>query len=276
MGFFERLKNGWTITKASLNFIKTDPEFLVLPIAVGIIMLFVLASFFVSTVFLRATLGNELLYGFLAIYYLVSFSLLYFIQAMVLEAARLRFAGKNPTLAGAFDLAMKKIRRIFALAVIASVISIISAVLRERGESKGGLGGLLLQFLGAAVGISWSIVSYFSLPVLLYEDVGVIDSFKRSVDLFKKTWGENVTANFTLGVVYFPGLVLLLLGIIVLFVIPAIGFVIILLSFALLIMGAVVGSVAKSVIAEALYEYASTGKVPNGMPEQAVKNFYSK
>ena len=274
MGFFDRLKNGFEITKASLNFVKTDPEFLILPIIVGLVMLAILASFLFSFAFFEMKFGTTLFYAFLAIYYIILYNALYFTQAMILEAARERFAGKNPTLGRAFSLAMKNIKKIAALAVISAVVSIISAVLREKGEQRGGAGGLVLKLLGSAAGISWTVISYFALPVLLHEELDVVESFKKSWELFKKTWGENLGANFSTIALYLPAIILFVLGALLLGTI--LGILLLALGLLALFAAMIIASVTKAVIAEALYEYAATGKVPSGMPEGAVKNFYSR
>ena len=266
------MKNGWAITKASLKVVSKDPEFLILPVIVGVIMLGVLASFFVGGLFF-----SKLNWVFAVLFYMISFTLSYFIQAMVLEGAKVRFAGGDPNLGTAFSAAVKKIDKIVLLAIISSIVSIIVQVIRGEGEKKGGLGGIAIQLIASLIGASWTVVSYFSLPVILNEDVSVFKSFPRSVELFKKTWGENISSSVSLLVLYLPAVLFFLLAIASLFV----GLVALTLIFAglfllSLFLGAVIGSVAKSIIAQALYQYASTGKVPSIMPEEQVKGFYGK
>ncbi|MBU1196879.1 hypothetical protein KJ765_00045 [Candidatus Micrarchaeota archaeon] len=82
--------------------------------------------------------SNAVYWGCLVAYYRVSFSLRYFIQAMVIETARMRFAGENPTFSRTFNVAVKKLDKIMVLAVIASVVSIIAQLLRQRGAGKQG------------------------------------------------------------------------------------------------------------------------------------------
>jgi hypothetical protein len=192
--------------------------------------------------------------------------LLYFVQAMLLEAAHARFSGENPSLLKAFHLAGPRAFKIFSLAVIASIVSVVAQAAREKGMS-GALGSSI-------IGLSWSIASYFSLPVLLYENIGVFQSFRRSAQLFKETWGESIASNVSLLLVYLPAAILFLLTFFSLsepyFLVIASLFLVSLLA------GAIVSSVAKAVIAQALYEYASTGRVPQAMPKGAIEGFYSR
>jgi hypothetical protein len=269
MGFFDSLKNGFEITVASLKVTAEDPEFLILPILTGIIMLAILATFFIS-------IGNSLsdvgFWGFLVVYYLVSFTLLYFIQAMVIEGARQKFSGKNPSLGEAFSVAWSKIGKIVVLAVIASVVSIIARILESQGQKRGGLGGLGLQLFGALLGAAWAVISYFSLPIILYEDAGVFESFSKSGSLFKKTWGETVASNLSLLLVYVPAVVFVILAF---FVGGDLAFAFLILGLICLFLGAIVSTVAKAVVSEALYMYAKDGKVPSAFPQEAIEGAFS-
>ena len=46
------------------------------------------------------------------------------------------------------------------------------------------------------IGISWSLATFLVLPVLVHENVSIRDGLRRSGQLFKKTWGERLTASF--------------------------------------------------------------------------------
>ncbi|MFH1106300.1 MAG: DUF6159 family protein [Candidatus Micrarchaeota archaeon] len=273
MGFFDRIKTGFELTKASLRIVRSDPEFLVLPVISGVIMLAILATFLLFKIG-NDQVGDAVFWGFLAVYYLASFSLLYFIQAMVIEAARRRFAGENPTLGNTFGEAAKKLDKVIVLAAIASVVSIVSQFLRQKAGEKPGAGGLVLALMGSLLGVAWTVISYFSLPVILYENAGVFESFGRSKDLVKKTWGEAVAANVSTLLLYVPALAFLVLA----FLVPIGPMPLVFLGLCVVsvFLAAIVGAIVKAVISQALYEYANTGKVPAGMPEGAVQNFYSR
>jgi hypothetical protein len=94
------------------------------------------------------------------------------------------------------------------------------------------------------------------------EDLGVGAALKRSKDLFKKTWGENVVGQAGLGIVGFlatlPGVLIIAIGAglgtagLVLF--GAIGVVWIVVT-------ATVMAALSGIYRTALYHYASTGQV---------------
>ena len=52
-------------------------------------------------------------------------------------------------------------------------------------------------------GMLWSVLTFFVIPVMAYENLGVFQAIKRSSSLLKNTWGERVGANFAFGMIGF-------------------------------------------------------------------------
>ena len=48
-------------------------------------------------------------------------------------------------------------------------------------------------------GIAWTFATFFIIPVMIFENLGVIDSIKKSSQIFKNTWGESVIGQFGMG-----------------------------------------------------------------------------
>ena len=76
--------------------------------------------------------------------------------------------------------------------------------------------GIVGRIVAALFGLAWNLVTFLTMPILVIEDVGVGDAFRRSKDLFRKTWGENVVGQAGLGVLGFlvviPAIVLFAVG----------------------------------------------------------------
>ena len=49
------------------------------------------------------------------------------------------------------------------------------------------------------------LASFFVVPVILFENKGAVSSIKRSVELCRSRWGENIVGNGALGIVGFRG-----------------------------------------------------------------------
>ena len=112
--------------------------------------------------------------------------------------------------------------------------------------------------------MAWSLITFFVVPILVVEGVGPIDAIKRSAGLLRKTWGEQIVDNFSIGLVMFLAFVAVAVvgGVIsaVLFglsdVLGILG--VALLVAALIILG-LIGSALSGIFNIALYRYA-TGK----------------
>jgi hypothetical protein len=150
-------------------------------------------------------------------------------------------------------------------------------VLRALQERLGLIGRLVVGFLGLA----WTVATFLVVPVLASQEVGPTEAISRSVELLKRTWGENIIGNAGIGVVF--GLLMFLAilvaaGLIVgAFAMQSIAAVIIAFAVAAIgitLLGLIQASL-QGIYAAALYNYAEEGQVGYGfdqaMLEQAFK-----
>jgi hypothetical protein len=118
-------------------------------------------------------------------------------------------------------------------------------------------------------------------PVLASQDVGPTEAISRSVELLKRTWGENIIGNAGIGVVFgllmFIAIVLaacLIGGAFATQSITAIIAAIVIVVVGLTLLGLIQASL-QGLYAAALYRYAEDGEVGYGfdqaMLEQAFK-----
>jgi len=179
----------------------------------------------------------------------------YFLAGLVAGADQ-RLRGQDSSLRGALEIANSRLHRLLPWAVVTATVTMILQAIEERF-------GLVGTIVARLVGLAWNLVTFLVVPILVLEDLGVGDALKRSKDLFKKTWGENVIGQFGLGVVGFllmlPGLLFIgigaAIGIAGLIVLGALGV-------AWLIASAVVVSALSGIYRTALYHYAAYGQVP--------------
>lgn len=272
MGFFDALARGWQVTKASIKLISMDAELLLLPILSGLLMIGLIASFILPAIFSDSKIFETETYGyiFIAATYFASFFLLYFTQAMIVASAKKRLNGENPTLGSSFSAAAAHIGQILILSIIGAIIGVITSALR----GKNGRGNILGSILSSIIGVAWTVISYFSIPIIMEENLGVFDSFKKSAELVGKAWGTGIAANVSLGLIMLPFFLLLVLTLASIFISPYLAIFLGILTLIALFVGVILQSVAKGIVSEVLYIYATTGKVPDVFPEDAVKNFY--
>ena len=110
---------------------------------------------------------------------------------------------------------------------------VIGGILRALSQIPGGeaIGGVV-NWLG---GLAWSLATYFVIPVMVIEEVGVIDGVKRSASVFKQRWGESISGELTAGVIFgllmIPGMLCLATGWVILDIAaPAVGIVLLLVG----------------------------------------------
>ena len=93
-------------------------------------------------------------------------------------------------------LARQHIGKIFVWALITATVGMILRAIQERS-------GIVGRIVIGIVGIAWSVLTFFVVPVLLYEPVGVGESIKRSASIFRQRWGEQFIGNATIGLAIF-------------------------------------------------------------------------
>jgi hypothetical protein len=169
--------------------------------------------------------------------------------------ANIRLSGKQPTVGAGFRIALSRLGRIAAWALVAASVSMLLSSLRDRNNK-------LLGFLTAGLNLAWSLITYLIVPVLLFEDRGVLNSLHRSEQLFRSHWGEQVAGSFGFGLLS----TLLSIPAVVLAVAcwrldPMAG--IVLGTVYILILATVVSAV-RGIFTVALYRYATAGSVPPG------------
>jgi hypothetical protein len=189
-------------------------------------------------------------FGYLAL----AFVQTYFLAALV-AGADVRLRGGASNVSAAIAVANSRLHRLLPWAVVSATVSLILNQLERQG--------IVGRIIASLIGLAWSLITFLTIPILVLEDVGVVDAFKRSGVLFKKTWGENVAGQAGLGIVGFllaiPGVALIAIG-------AAIG------TVGLVLLGAVgvvwilvtstVVAALSGIYRTALYRFASSGVVP--------------
>ena len=199
---FDRISNSWRLVKASFAVLQSDKELIVFPIVSGIAMLAVSVVFFVplAAAGLLDNLSNPdggavLTYIVLFLFYVVAYSVIFFANTALVGAALIRLRGGDPTLADGFRIASERAGKILGYALIAATVGMVLRAVSERA-------GIIGRIVISVIGFAWSVATFLTVPVLVSEDVGPIEAVKRSSELLKKTWGEQLVGNFGLGTVF--------------------------------------------------------------------------
>ena len=211
MEFFTRLSNGWKLTKTSFKVLRENKQLIVFPILSGASIVLLMGSF---TVVLLAAYGWDMdnvsdqeegnaLVAILGtfIFYLINYFVVIFFNMALIHCTRMYFNGEEVSIKKGIQFSVSRIGAIFAWSLFAATIG---TLLRMLQENFGWIG----RIITAVLGIAWSIVTFFVVPIIAYENVGPFEAFKRSGDLMRKKFGESLVATFSFGLVQFIAIVI--------------------------------------------------------------------
>jgi hypothetical protein len=253
--FGERISRSFRLLRASWEVLMADKELLVLPL-LSFLFIAVATAGLGALAWMGGFISERenptaLDYVYLAIFYFVTYFIGIFFNAAVVGAATIRLRGGDPTVRDGLRMAASKTGKIVGWAAVSATVGLILRSLEERF-------GFLGDIVVAIIGVAWSAVTFFVVPVLLYEPLGVMSGIKRSASIFKQRWGETFIGSGAIGL----AMVLIALPVIAaaaglgtLYVPLGIGFGV--LAVGLLV---AVGSAVSGVFNAALYRYAMTGE----------------
>ncbi len=259
-GFFDRLKTGWTLTKDSIGVIRTYPKLLVFPLLAGISSVFFLVLFFLPLVLADVIGGGVEFVVLFALYFVTTFFSTYFSAALV-YAANEAFHDREPGIRESMLAINDRLGPIVVWSVIAATVSIVFRIL-ENSDNP------IASILRSLFALGWSIMTFFIVPVLVFEDVSATSMFTRSGSTFKDTWGETLGAGFGItAIVVGIGLVLVLTAVAlsapVLAIFPGPGIVLAAVLIALaLVFTYLISQTVWGIAKTALYVYAKEGIRP--------------
>ena len=252
-----RIGRSFQLVGQSYRVLMQDKELMVLPLISGSIIMVAVAAFAVGFGVDASKLParGPALYLPMFLLYVVTYTIGIFFQAAVIAGATERMRGGDPTIGSALAAARKRLGSIVMWAIVAATVGML---LRAISERLGFVGKIIVNIIGAA----WSLATFFVVPVLVLEHDNVRESFWRSVETFKKTWGETVVGGINLGVAAFcacvtlfavSGLLAMLIGAPAL-VVFALGAVFLMVFFSAL----------QGVYVASLYRYATNGETASG------------
>jgi hypothetical protein len=282
---FERIGNSWALVKASAAVLRSDKELLVFPIVSAIALLIVSAAFFLPLESIGFFDGLQdpgvFEIAVIFVFYLVQYFVMIFANSALVGAALIRLRGGDPTLGDGFGIARSHLGSILGYAAIAATVGMILKFLSQAGGSEGR--GNPLALIGALassiVGMAWSLATFLAVPVLVTENLGPVEAIKRSSQLLRKTWGEQVVGGLSIGLVF--GLLaifaIILGGLAFIFLAntsPAAAIAIVVLLVLILLGIGLISSTLGGIYSAAVYDYAVGGSAGKFFREDLIKNAF--
>jgi len=289
-----RIGRGWELFKQSWAVLSHDKELLVFPVLSTIACVLVAASFAVPVIAIpelrnavieasqhqneaggQAQVSGAIsaVVGFL--FYFANFFVIVYFNTALVSAAMIRFHGGNPTVGDGLRAATARLPQIFGWALLAATVGMILRALEERMSF---LGRLVISLIG----VGWAVVTYLVVPTLAAEGLGPIGAVKRSAQLLRKTWGEALVGQMSLGIVGFlmaiPAIAMFLGGIAASayfnsFWPAAIG---IGVGVLCIVLTSIITSAVQQVFLAAVYLYAAEGQAPAGFSQELLEGAFRR
>lgn len=272
---FAKIGNSWALIKASAAVLRADKELIVFPIVSAIGVLVVTASFALPMIlagFFDALFeGRSQAFGFVVgfAFYIVQYFVIIFANTALVGAAMIRLRGGDPTVGDGLRIAMKHVGTILGYALISATVGMILRWLSERGKTLG-------RIASSIGGLAWNLATYLVVPVLVVEGVGPVEAIKRSANLLKKTWGEQIVGNFSIGLVFgLLTVLVILLGIPTFILVistnsPALIALTALLFVLIFVFVGLINSTLTGIYVAAVYRYAAEGEASGFFSEEMV------
>jgi hypothetical protein len=257
--------------KASWRVLMLDKELLLFPLLSLIATALVTLTFVVPLAQDQSWLRSDgsasevdqfLAYARLFLFYVCTYFTAVFFNASLIAAVHLRLTGKSPTLMDGIHGAWARKSELFGWTLLAATVGLLLKTMQDRSRN-------VTSLLFGALGVAWSLLTYFVVPVLVVEGKGPIEAIKESAAMIKRTWGEELVGGVSYGGISFffslPAFAVAVFGI---------GSIVHgnLLNGLLLIGAATVYgfmlsltmTTLSSIFHAAVYHYARTGVVPQG------------
>lgn len=253
MGILDRISRGITLTIDSIHVLRHHPRLMVFPLISAITGILFLGIFLGVTfgAMRIAPEGGVLLVLFL-VYLVLTFVTTFFTAGLVHQTRHV-LDGGEPTLSAGVDAAWSVKTRLFVWALIAATIGLIINGM-ENSDSRGS------RVLGSIFGVAWTLLTFFIIPVIVFEKTSVKGMFSRSVGTFKQTWGETPISLIGVQLIsILVGIPLFFIGFIALSANTVIGIGLILVG---VLVAFLVAQTLEGIIKTTLYLYATEGKRP--------------
>ena len=263
----DRITRSFQLVSQSYRILMQDSELMLLPLASGIVMAGVIATFALGTGIDQVTIqarGPEL-YVPMFFLYVALYGVGIFFQCAVVAGATERMRGGDPTITSALAAASRRIVAILIWAVLAATVGVVLRAIHDRVAL---VGKIVVGLIGAA----WSLATFFVVPVLVLEDIYIGDVLSRSMDLFRQTWGETFVGGASLGFASFCAWMVLAMATLLLASIIGMPAMLLFGTGAILLM--IFFSAMQGIYVAALYHYATEGEVVSGFDRSVLASAF--
>ena len=200
---FDRFERSWDLANACMGLLREDKGLLIFPLLSSIAMFLIVGSFAVPLYPLVTAMSehgyarslDSLTYVGLFIFYWIQFTIVTFFNTALVEVAMERLDGRDASTGDGLRRAWARFPTILAYSAIAATVGTVLRLIVERV-------GFIGKIVVGMIGFVWAVATALVVPVLAAEDVGPVEAVQRSVELIKKSWGEDLIGNAGIGLAF--------------------------------------------------------------------------
>ncbi len=277
---FATIGRTWNLAKMSWGVLQKDRELMLFPV-LSLIGVLIAAGIFAAIAAATGSLDHltkaddevarkvTAVDVTLLVLFLVTLSyVVIFFNSALIAAAMERLRGGDPNVGSGLRAVLPHAHNILGWAIISASVGLLLQLLRSRTDNF--IGRLMLSMIGGV----WAYMTFFVVPFLVVQGLSPFGAIKASSGLFKRTWGEQVTASFGFGIFYIAAAAIAFLPAAAIFALnPAAGIVV-----GVILMVIVMAAVqaTEGIFKAALYEYATEGITPQGFERADLANSYER
>lgn len=188
-------------------------------------------------------------------YDLIVFLVMTYFNAASITVVAIRLRGGNPTFRDGVEAATTKIWPLLIWSVILAFFGILLGLLRVEL-----IGGALIA---GTVAFFWSVATYFILPILLFEEEGMVSAMLRSTVFVRWIWRTALSKSSGATVVFIILGVLAAVAVLPVTIILGGSMVAIAILAAALSVLTIVASSLSCVLVASIYGLVRTGEIPD-------------
>jgi len=276
----QRIARTQAIMSAAWQILREDKTLLLLPVASSASLMLLTASFAVPAI-LGALTGTSVSgelpmfeswsYVGMFLFYVVTYGVAIFFNAALAICVLRKLEGRQATILDGLREALSCFPQILGWALVSATIGVVLKAIERR---SGFVGNMVARVLGLA----WTVATFLVVPVLVAERKGPLEAIQVSVQLLRKTWGEDLLAGLGFGLLYFfwaiPGAFAFVIGAGMIATHPILAIAIMVLAILYFPLLGLVLSTMSTIFDVVLYRYASTGTITPGFDRELLQTSF--
>lgn len=186
----------WTLMRYTADVLRRDKELLVFTVLSTVLCIGLFAGMFWGDVAGHGRYAGSDTWAYrgrLFLFLFWCYFVITFFNAAIAGCAVMRLRGSNPTLVDGFNMAMTRLPWIVGWALISATVVILMRAVEEK--LKGG------RWLRLGLEVSWALASFLVVPIMVVEGQDPFRALKTSASLIRRTWGQQVVAGFSFGII---------------------------------------------------------------------------